>query len=205
MNKNNQCNVCKYKYYLTTHTHMRLVEVYSVNKLKFWAMDKNVVGKKNSPAGDMWRRHRGSRLEFAAENNIIVNHNHSGNNNNDHNPCSNIRNSTFRMPNSSSYTFSYSSSTSPSFSTPSPPPFLTPYSYPCTVFSTVCIKKNGTVKIYFFFYMFNKYMYLISYQSGINALSVAFYIILFALVNQELCHVLCHVAKSRLGHFLYLS
>ena len=29
-----------------THTHMSEVEVYSVNKLKFWAMDKNVVGKK---------------------------------------------------------------------------------------------------------------------------------------------------------------
>ena len=26
-NKNNQCNVCKYKYYLTTHTHMSEVEV----------------------------------------------------------------------------------------------------------------------------------------------------------------------------------
>ena len=35
MNKNNQCNVCKYKYYLTTHTHMSEVEVYSVNKLTF--------------------------------------------------------------------------------------------------------------------------------------------------------------------------
>ena len=46
INKNNQCNVCKYKYYLTTHTHMSEVEVYSVNKLTFWAMDKNVVGKK---------------------------------------------------------------------------------------------------------------------------------------------------------------
>ena len=33
--KNNQCNVCKYKYHLTTHTHMSEVEVYSVNKLKF--------------------------------------------------------------------------------------------------------------------------------------------------------------------------
>ena len=27
---------------------MSEVEVYSVNKLKFWAMDKNVVGKKMS-------------------------------------------------------------------------------------------------------------------------------------------------------------
>ena len=36
----------KYKYYLTTNTHMSEVEVYSVNKLTFWAMDKNVVGKK---------------------------------------------------------------------------------------------------------------------------------------------------------------
>ena len=35
INKNNQCNVCKYKYYLTTHTHMSEVEVYSVNKLTF--------------------------------------------------------------------------------------------------------------------------------------------------------------------------
>ena len=35
VNKNNQCNVCKYKYYLTTHTHISEVEVYSVNKLKF--------------------------------------------------------------------------------------------------------------------------------------------------------------------------
>ena len=51
INKNNQCNVCKYKYYLTTHTHMSEVEVYSVNKLTFWAMDKNVVGKKISRAG----------------------------------------------------------------------------------------------------------------------------------------------------------
>ena len=33
--KTKQCNVCKYKYYLTTHTHMSEVEVYSVNKLKF--------------------------------------------------------------------------------------------------------------------------------------------------------------------------
>ena len=49
INKNNQCNVCKYKYYLTRHTHMSEVEVYSVNKLTFWAMDKNVVGKKISP------------------------------------------------------------------------------------------------------------------------------------------------------------
>ena len=49
INKNNQCNVCKYKYYLTTHTHMSEVEVYflSIN-LTFWAMDKNVVGKKIS-------------------------------------------------------------------------------------------------------------------------------------------------------------
>ena len=54
INKNNQCNVCKYKYYLTTHTHMSEVEVYSVNKLTFWAMDKNVVGKKNSRPG-AWR------------------------------------------------------------------------------------------------------------------------------------------------------
>ena len=54
INKNNQCNVCKYKYYLTTHTYMSEVEVYSVNKLTFWAMDKNVVGKKNSrPGRDM--------------------------------------------------------------------------------------------------------------------------------------------------------
>ena len=51
INKNNQCNVCKYKYYLTTHTHMSEVEVYSVNKLTFWAMDKNVVGKQISPPG----------------------------------------------------------------------------------------------------------------------------------------------------------
>ena len=29
-----------------THTQWCEVEVYSVNKLKFWAMDKNVVGKK---------------------------------------------------------------------------------------------------------------------------------------------------------------
>ena len=35
INKNNQCNVCKYKYYLTTHTHMSEVEVYSVIKLTF--------------------------------------------------------------------------------------------------------------------------------------------------------------------------
>ena len=48
INKNNQCNVCKYQYYLTIHTHMSEVEVYSVNKLKFWAMEKNVVGKKMS-------------------------------------------------------------------------------------------------------------------------------------------------------------
>ena len=32
-----------------------------------------------------------------------------------------------------------------------------------------------------------------------------FKIILFAFVNQELCHVLCDEAKSRLCHFLYLS
>ena len=37
----------------------------------------------------------------------------------------------------------------------------------------------------------HKYKYLISYQSGINALSVAILIILIAFVNQELCHVLC--------------
>ena len=37
-------------------------------------------------------------------------------------------------------------------------------------------------------------MYLIPYQSGINALSVSF-------VNQELCHVLCDETKSRLCHF----
>ena len=30
---------------------MSEVEVYSVNKLTFWAMDKNVVGKKNSRRG----------------------------------------------------------------------------------------------------------------------------------------------------------
>ena len=29
------------------------VEVYSVNKLTFWAMDKNVVGKKNSHPGEL--------------------------------------------------------------------------------------------------------------------------------------------------------
>ena len=51
INKNNKCDVCKYKYYLTTHTHMSEVEVYSVNKLTFWAMDKNVVGKKKFAAG----------------------------------------------------------------------------------------------------------------------------------------------------------
>ena len=43
-NKNNNCNVCKYMY-LTTQTHMSEVEVYSVNKLKFWAMDKKFEGK----------------------------------------------------------------------------------------------------------------------------------------------------------------
>ena len=51
----------------------------------------------------------------------------------------------------------------------------------------------------------HKYMYLISYQSGINALSVAILIILIAFVNQDLCHVLSDEAKSRLCHFLYLS
>ena len=30
---------------------MSEVEVYSVNKLKFWAMDKNVVGKKKFASG----------------------------------------------------------------------------------------------------------------------------------------------------------
>ena len=34
-------------------------------------------------------------------------------------------------------------------------------------------------------------------SSGINALSVAFYIIFFYFVNQELCHVFCDEAKSR--------
>ena len=48
------------------------------------------------------------------------------------------------------------------------------------------------------------YIYLIPYQSGIIALSVAVCIILFVLVNQELCHVLCDEAKSRLCHFLYI-
>ena len=32
---------------------MSEVEVYSVNKLTFWAMDKNVVGKKNSRPGPL--------------------------------------------------------------------------------------------------------------------------------------------------------
>ena len=41
---------------VTTHTHMSEVEVYSVNKLKFWAMDKNVVGKKNVAAGPLVQR-----------------------------------------------------------------------------------------------------------------------------------------------------
>ena len=35
INKNNKCDVCKYKYYLTTDTHRSEVEVYSVNKLTF--------------------------------------------------------------------------------------------------------------------------------------------------------------------------
>ena len=55
INKNNQCNVCKYQYYLTIHTHMSEVEVYSVNKLTFWAMEKNVVGKKMSLPGCLLR------------------------------------------------------------------------------------------------------------------------------------------------------
>ena len=60
---------------------------------------------------------------------------------------------------------------------------------------------------FFFLYMklVHKYVYLISYQSGINALSIAILIILFGFVNQELCHVLSDEAKSRLCHFLYLS
>ena len=72
---------------------------------------------------------------------------------------------------------------------------------------TVCIKKNGTVRKYFLKNMklVHKYKYLISYQSGINALSVAILIILIAFVNQELCHVLCDETKSRLCHFWYLS
>ena len=40
---------------------------------------------------------------------------------------------------------------------------------------------------------FKKYVYLIPYQSGNNALSVSF-------VNQELCHVLCDETESRLCH-----
>ena len=47
-------------------------------------------------------------------------------------------------------------------------------------------------------------MYVISYQSGMNALSVVILIILIAFVNQELCHVLSNEAKSRLCHFLYI-
>ena len=39
-------------------------------------------------------------------------------------------------------------------------------------------------------------MYVISYQSGMNALSVVILIILIAFVNQELCHVLSDEAKS---------
>ena len=72
---------------------------------------------------------------------------------------------------------------------------------------TVCIKKNGTVRKYFLKNMkpVHKYKYLISYQSGINALSVAILIIRIAFVNQELCHVLCDETKSRLCHFWYLS
>ena len=48
-------------------------------------------------------------------------------------------------------------------------------------------------------------LYLVPCQSGTIALFVAFYIMLFAFVNQELCHVLCDEAKSRLCHFLYSS
>ena len=33
---------------------MSEVEVYSVNKLTFWAMDKNVVGKKKSRPGQQY-------------------------------------------------------------------------------------------------------------------------------------------------------
>ena len=51
----------------------------------------------------------------------------------------------------------------------------------------------------------HKYMYLVSYQSGINALSVAILIILIAFVNQELCYVSSDEAKSRLFYFLYSS
>ena len=68
-------------------------------------------------------------------------------------------------------------------------------------------QKNGTVRKYIFLNMklVQKYMHLISYQSGINALCVVILIILIAFVNQELCHVLSDEAKSRLCHFLYLS
>ena len=64
-------------------------------------------------------------------------------------------------------------------------------------------QKNGTVRKDFFLNMklVHKYKYLISYQSGINALSVAILIILIAFVNQELCHVLSDEANSRLCHF----
>ena len=53
-------------------------------------------------------------------------------------------------------------------------------------------------RIFLIWNLFQQYVYFISYQSGRSALYAA-------IVNQELCHVLCDEAKSHLCHFLYSS